>query len=43
MGDRDSIYSLGGTVGLDDTYLGGKKTGKRGRGADGKASVLIAC
>jgi len=43
MGDQDSIYSLGGTVELDDTYIGGKRAGKRGRGAGGKASVLVAC
>lgn len=43
MGNRDSIYGLDGTVELDDAYLGGKKTGKRGRGADGKASILVAC
>lgn len=27
---------------LDDTYVGGKKPGKRGRGAGGKKSVLVA-
>ncbi len=43
MGNRDSIYGLSGTVELDDAYIGGKKTGKRGRGADGKTSILVAC
>jgi len=27
---------------LDDTYVGGKKAGKRGRGAEGKKPVLVA-
>lgn len=43
MGDRDSIYKLSGVIELDDAYIGGKKTGKRGRGADGKVSVIVAC
>ena len=43
MGDQDSIYSLSGVVELDDAFVGGKKTGKRGRGSAGKASVLVAC
>jgi hypothetical protein len=33
---------LAGTVELDETYIGGERSGKRGRGADGKALVLIA-
>ena len=33
---------LSGTVEVDETYLGGEKPGKRGRGAAGKALVLIA-
>ena len=33
---------LSGTVEVDETYIGGKKPGKRGRGAAGKALVLIA-
>ena len=37
--DRDR---LSGTVQVDETYLGGPKEGKRGRGAEGKALVLIA-
>ena len=39
MGNRDSIYGLSGTVELDDAYIGGK----RGCGADGKTSILVAC
>lgn len=33
---------LAGTIQVDETYIGGRKTGKRGRGASGKAVVLIA-
>lgn len=36
-GDR-----LSGTVEVDETYIGGKKSGKRGRGAAGKTLVMIA-
>ena len=43
MGHRDSIYRLSDIIELDDAFVGGKKPGKRGRGAQGKASVLIAC
>ena len=43
MGHRDSIYRLSDIVELDDAFVGGKKPGKRGRGAEGKLSVLIAC
>lgn len=43
MGERDSKYKLFGVIELDDAFVGGKKTGKRGRGADGKTSVIIAC
>jgi len=32
---------LSGTVEVDETYVGGEKPGKRGRGAAGKALVLI--
>lgn len=37
--DRDR---LPGVVEVDETYIGGEKTGKRGRGAFGKALVVIA-
>jgi transposase-like protein len=33
---------LTGIVEVDETYIGGKKPGKRGRGAEGKALVFIA-
>jgi len=33
---------LCGTVEVDETYIGGEKPGKRGRGAAGKALVVIA-
>jgi transposase-like protein len=33
---------LGGVVEVDEAYLGGERSGKRGRGAEGKALVLIA-
>ena len=32
---------LSGTVQVDEAYIGGKKPGKRGRGAEGKALVTI--
>lgn len=31
---------LGGTVEVDETYVGGKRRGKRGRGAEGKTIVV---
>lgn len=37
--DRDC---LSGIVEIDETYIGGKKAGKRGRGAIGKSLVLVA-
>lgn len=43
MGNRDSIYRLSEIIELDDALVGGKRSGKRGRGAEGKVSVLIAC
>lgn len=43
MGNRDSIYRLSEIIELDDALVGGKRPGKRGRGAEGKVSVLIAC
>jgi transposase-like protein len=33
---------LSGTIQVDETFVGGKKTGKRGRGAEGKQLVLVA-
>jgi len=43
MGHRDSLYLLSGVIEVDDALVGGKRSGKRGRGAAGKTSVLIAC
>lgn len=43
MAHRDSIYRfLEELIELDDTYVGGKRPGKRGRGAEGKKPVLVA-
>lgn len=36
MSHRDSIYRLSNLIELDDTVVGGKRSGKRGRGAEGK-------
>ncbi|MGA1842881.1 MAG: IS1595 family transposase [bacterium] len=33
---------LSGIVEVDETYIGGKKPGKRGRGAEGKSLVVVA-
>ena len=43
MGYRDSLYWMEGTIELDDAFIGGKHKGKRGRGAEGKTPVIIAC
>jgi len=42
MGDRDSQYQLAGLVEMDEAFVGPKKPGPRGRGAKGKATVVIA-
>ena len=43
MAHRDSLYRLlHQMIEFDDTYVGGKKPGKRGRGAKGKKPVLVA-
>lgn len=39
---RPGRDNLSGVVEVDETYVGGKKPGKRGRGAEGKALVGIA-
>jgi len=39
---RPSRDCLNGVVEVDESYVGGEKTGKRGRGAPGKALVLLA-
>lgn len=42
MAHRDSIYRLQKLIEFDDAYVGGKRAGKRGRGAEGKKPVLVA-
>jgi ribosomal protein L37AE/L43A len=42
MADRDSMYQLQKMIEFDDAFIGGKKAGKRGRGADGKQPILVA-
>ena len=40
MADRDILYYLiADLIELDDTYIGGRRPGKRGRGAEGKKPV----
>ena len=39
---HDADYKLAGLIELDDTYVGGPKPGKRGRGAAGKSKVVVA-
>ena len=38
----EDIKALDGEVEVDETYIGGKKKGKRGRGAEGKSKVVGA-
>ena len=42
MGHRDSIYRLENFIEMDDALVGGKKPGKRGRGAQGKKPIMVA-
>jgi transposase-like protein len=43
MGHRDSIYRLHELIEIDDALIGGRHTGgKRGRGAERKAPILVA-
>lgn len=42
MADRDRCYWLSGLVEVDDALVGGRRAGKRGRGAEGKTPVLLA-
>ena len=42
LADRDANYKLAGLIRMDDTYFGAPKPGKRGRGAAGKAKVVVA-
>lgn len=39
---RPGRDNLSGVVEVDETYIGGKKPGKRGRGAEGKMIVVVA-
>ena len=42
MKDRDSLYKLSNFIEMDDSYFGGSTSGKRGRGAANKSTVVIA-
>ncbi len=42
MAERDAYYKLAGLIEVDDTYFGAPKAGKRGRGAAGKAKVVVS-
>ena len=42
MADRDGQYLLDGLVELDDAFVGGRRPGKRGRGAEGRKPVIFA-
>jgi transposase-like protein len=42
MADRDAQYQLAGLVEMDDAFIGPRKPGPPGRGAEGKAKVVIA-
>lgn len=42
MGHRDSLYRLHDLIEIDDAFVGSRRSGKRGRGAEGKTAVLVA-
>jgi len=42
MADREAYYKLAGLIEMDDSYFGASKPGTRGRGAAGKAKVVVA-
>lgn len=42
MADRDSVYRLSGLIEVDDALIGGRRSGKAGRGAEGKTPVILA-
>ncbi|BBJ22620.1 hypothetical protein W01_05470 [Candidatus Nitrotoga sp. AM1P] len=42
MTERESSRVLEGRVEIDDSYLGGERPGKRGRGSENKASFVAA-
>ena len=41
MADRDASNQLAGLLEMDDAFFGPSKPGKRGRGAVGKAKVVV--
>ena len=44
MGERDRGYRLmNELIELDDAFVGGKRSGKRGRGAAGRTGIMVAC
>ena len=42
MEHRDSLYRLKNLIEMDDAVVGGKRPGKRGRGAKGKNPIVVA-
>jgi len=40
--DKDQNYKLSGVIEVDECLIGGKKKGKRGRGAEGRTLVMVA-
>ena len=40
MADVDGEWPLDGVINADETYVGGKRPGPRGRGAEGKTVVF---
>lgn len=43
MGHRNGLYRLRDVIEVDDAFIGGSRRGKRGRGAEGKTPILVAC
>jgi Bestrophin, RFP-TM, chloride channel/Transposase zinc-ribbon domain len=43
IGDQNRLYRLSGIIEQDEAFVGGKRSGKRGRGANGKTAILVAC
>ena len=41
MEERDASYRLAGFMEMDESYFGAKKSGKRGRGAEGTRPVMV--
>ncbi|CAH1092260.1 hypothetical protein NTG1052_920007 [Candidatus Nitrotoga sp. 1052] len=42
MGHRESLYRLHDLIEIDDALVGGRRSGNRGRGAEGKTPILVA-